>query len=84
MVRWYIRYKRSWAYYIDFILWSNVCVLYESFGSNDFMTKVQSFLMVDHYRMDVISGVGHLRLDLVVPLVLHTVTCNGWGTDIVL
>ena len=37
-----------------------------------------------HYKMDVISGVGHPRLDSVVPLVLRTAVCNGQGTDIVL
>jgi hypothetical protein len=37
-----------------------------------------------HYRMDIISGVGHPKSDSIVPLVLRTVTCNGWGTSIVL
>jgi hypothetical protein len=40
--------------------------------------------MVGHYKTDIISSVGHPRLDLVVPLVLYTVACNGWDTDIVL
>ena len=35
-------------------------------------------------KMDIISGVGHPKLDSVVLLVLCTVTCNGWGTGIVL
>jgi hypothetical protein len=61
-----------------------VCVLYKGFGSNGFVTKVQPFSMVGHYKMDVISGMGHLRSDLVVPLVLRTVACNGWGTGIIL
>ena len=30
----------------------------------------------NHYMMDIISGVGHQKLDLVVPLVLCTVACN--------
>jgi hypothetical protein len=84
MVRQYVRYKWPLAYYIDFILWSNVCVLYGGFGSNGFVNKVQSFPMVDHYRTDIISGVGHLRLDSVVPLVLCMVVCNRWGIGIVL
>jgi hypothetical protein len=84
MVHWYIRYKRSWAYYIDYILWSNVSVLYEGFGSNGFVTKVQPFPMDGPYRTDIISGVGHPRSDSVMLLVLCTVACNGWGTDIVL
>jgi hypothetical protein len=40
--------------------------------------------MDGHYRMDIISDVGHLSLDLVVPLVFCTVAYNGWGTDIIL
>jgi hypothetical protein len=38
----------------------------------------------DHYRTDIISSMGHSRSDSVVPLVLCTVACNGWGTGIVL
>ena len=42
-------------------------------------------LMGGHYKTDIISGVGHLRSDSgVLPLVLCTVACNGWGTGIVL
>ena len=37
-----------------------------------------------NYRMNIISGMGHLRSDLVVPLVLCTVAYNGWGTSIIL
>jgi hypothetical protein len=51
----------------------------EAFGSNDFVTKMQSFPMDGHYRTDVISGVGHLRLDLVVLLVLCTICCAMVG-----
>jgi hypothetical protein len=76
-----MQYNRPWAYYIDFILWSNVWVLYVGFGSNGFVTKVQPFPMVGHY---IISSVGHLRSDSIMPLVLCTVACNGWGTGIVL
>ena len=83
MVCWYMRYKRPWAYYIDCILWSNVYVL-GGFGSNGFMTKVQSFPMSGYYRTDIISSVGHPKLDSVVPLVLCMVACNGWSTDIIL
>ena len=49
-----------------------VCV---DFGSNGFVTKMQPFPMDGNYMTDVISGVGHLRLDPVVLLVLHTVCC---------
>jgi hypothetical protein len=61
-----------------------MCVLYGGFGSNGFVTKVQPFSIVGHYRTDIIRVVGHLRSDLVVPLVLCMVACNGWGTGIVL
>jgi hypothetical protein len=84
MIRWYVQYKRPWAYYIDFILWLDVSVLYGGFGSNSFVTKVQPFLMVDHYRIDIISDVCHSRSDSVVQLVLCTVACNSWGIGIVL
>jgi hypothetical protein len=29
-------------------------------------------------------GVGHSRLDSIMPLMLHDMLCNGWDTDIVL
>jgi hypothetical protein len=45
------------------------------FGSNGFVTKMQPFPMDGHYRTDVISGVGHLRSDSIVPLVLCTACC---------
>ena len=61
-----------------------MCVLYGGFESNGFVTKVQSFLMDDHYKMDIISGVGHPRSNSIMPLVLCTVACNGWGIGIVL
>ena len=53
-------------------LWSNVC-LCVGFGSNGFVTKTLSFPMDGHYRMDIISGVGHSRSDSVVLQVLRTV-----------
>ena len=40
--------------------------------------------MGGHYRINIVSGVGHLRSNSVVPLVLCTVACNGWGTGIVI
>ena len=57
-----------------------VCV-YGGFGSNDFVTKMQPFLMDGHYRTNVISGVGHPRSDSVVPLVLRMVCCAMAGAS---
>jgi hypothetical protein len=37
-----------------------------------------------HYRTEIISGMGHLRLDSVMSLVLCIIAYNGWGTGIVL
>jgi hypothetical protein len=48
----------------------SVCGGEGGFGSNDFVTKMQSFPMDDHYRTDVISGVGHPRSDSIMLLVL--------------
>jgi hypothetical protein len=36
---------------------------------------IQSFPMDGYYRTDIISGVGHLGSNLVVPLMLCTVRC---------
>jgi hypothetical protein len=52
-------------------------------GSNGcFMANAA--LMGYHYMMDIISGVGHSRLNLVVLLVLYTVAHNTWGTGVIL
>jgi hypothetical protein len=45
---------------------------------------VDATLKGGHYRMNIISGVGHPWSDSVMPLVLCTVAYNGWGIDIVL
>ena len=50
---------------------------------NDFFVTGAT-LMDGHYKMDIISGVGHPRLDLVVPLVLCTIAYNISGIGIVL
>jgi hypothetical protein len=51
---------------------------------NQLLLVADATLTGSHYKMDIINGVGHLRSDSVVPLVLCTVVCNGWGTNIVL
>jgi hypothetical protein len=54
----------------ELTLGSNVCV---AFGSNGFVTKMQSFPMDSHYRTNDINGVGHPRSYSIVLLVLCTV-----------
>jgi hypothetical protein len=49
------------------------------FGSNSFVTKMQSFPLDGHYRIDIISGVGLPRSDLVAPLVLYTIDVQWLG-----
>ena len=45
------------------------CVCYMGIGSNNcFVTDAT--LMGGHYRMDIISGVGHQMSDSIMPLVL--------------
>ena len=84
MVHRYVRYKRPWAYYIDFILLSNLCVLNE--GAMDPMVSWQCAAMLNGWSLqdDIISGVGHLRADSVVLLVLCIVVYNDLGTGIIL
>jgi hypothetical protein len=62
-------------------LWSNMCYMGLKFNGC-FVTGVA--LTSDHYRMEVINGVGYPRSDSIVPLVLCTVAYNIWGTDVVL
>jgi hypothetical protein len=52
-----------------------MCVHYIGIGSNGcFMIDIA--LTSGHYRMDIISGMGHPRSDLVVLLVLCIVAYN--------
>jgi hypothetical protein len=56
------------------------CVCY--MGALDPMvswSRCNHSLWLGHYRTDVISGVGHPRLDSIVPLVLRTVYCAMVG-----
>jgi hypothetical protein len=59
-----------------------MCELYGPWIQWLFMASVA--LTGGHYKMNVISGVGHPRSDSVVPLVLRMVASNDWGTGIVL
>ena len=59
------------------------CVYYMGIGSNDyFMASIA--LVGGHYKIDIINGVGHLRSNLVVLLVLCTIAYNIRGTSVVL
>jgi hypothetical protein len=67
MVHWYVQYNgHELTIHVSFMV---------NFGSNGFMTKMQPFPMDGHYRRNVNSGMGHLRLDSVMPLMLSTVCC---------
>jgi hypothetical protein len=59
------------------------CMCYMGLGFNNyFMAGVA--LTGGHYKMDIISGVGQLRLDSVMPQVLCMVTYNIWGIGVIL
>jgi hypothetical protein len=66
--------------YVSFMV---KCVCYMGLRSNSCF-KTSTVLTGGHCRTDIISGVGHPRLDLVVLLVLCTVVYNIWDTGIVL
>jgi hypothetical protein len=71
---WYNGYELT----IQVSFMANVCFFFfweggGGFGSNGFVIKMQPFPVDGHYKMDVISGVGHPRSDSVVPLVLRMV-----------
>jgi hypothetical protein len=59
------------------------CVCYMGLGSNSCFIAGAT-LTGGHYRVDIISGVGHPNSDLVMLLVSCTVVYNIWGTDVVL
>jgi hypothetical protein len=77
MVHRYVRYNgHEFTIRVSFMI--NVCMcvcVWEGggLGSNDFVTKIQSFPMNGHYRMYVISGVGHPRSYLIIPLMLRKI-----------
>ena len=59
------------------------CVCYMGLGSNDCFIA-NTTLTGGHYRIDIISGVRHPRLALIVSLVLCTVAYNIRGTSVIL
>jgi hypothetical protein len=73
MVRWYVRYERPWAYYINCVLWSNVCViwgLWIYWFHNHGVTIPNGLVTIGHTSL---VGVGHSRSDSIVPLMLRMV-----------
>jgi hypothetical protein len=76
MVHRYVRYNgHGLTIRVSFMV--NVCVC-GGFGSNGFVTNDVT-ISNGYYRTDVISGVGHPRLDSIVPLMLRTVRCAMAG-----
>ena len=59
------------------------CVCYMELGSNGFF-MIGATLTDSHYRANIISSVGHLRSDPIMPLMLCTIAYNIQGTSVVL
>ena len=59
------------------------CVCYMSLGFSGCFVTVAT-ITGGHYKTYIISGVGHLRSDLVVPLLLWAIAYNIRGTSVVL
>jgi hypothetical protein len=70
MVRRYVRYKRLWAYYIDCILWSNMCYteLWIHWFRDPGATIPKGSVTIGQTSL---VGVGYSRS----PLMLRTVCC---------
>jgi hypothetical protein len=73
---WYVQYKWSWAYYINCVLWLNMCViwgLWIHWFRNPSATIPNGSVTIG--RMSLVS-VGHSRSDSIVPLMLRTICCT--------
>jgi hypothetical protein len=79
MVSRYVWDKWPWAYYIDFILWS-MCVCYMGLWVHWFCDHGAT---IPNGSVTIgwtsLVGVGHPRLDSVMPLMLRTVCCANAG-----
>jgi hypothetical protein len=72
MIHWYVRYGQPWAYYINYILWSNVCytgLWIHWFRDHDITIPNYSVIR----RRTSLVGVSHSRSDSIVSLMLRTV-----------
>jgi hypothetical protein len=79
-----VRYEWPWAYYIDYILWSNVCVI-RGFGSIGFVTTCNHFQWFGYYKTNVISWCGPLEIGLDrATNVMYGMLYNGLEIGIVL
>jgi hypothetical protein len=72
---WYVWYKWPWAYYINCILWSNVCVMGGLWihWFRDLDATIPNGSVTTGWTSLV--GVDHSRSDSIMPLMLHTVFC---------
>jgi hypothetical protein len=57
-------------------------VCYMGLGSNNCFMAYTA--LMGGYKTDIISGIGHLRLDSIVQLMLYMVAYNIQGTGVVL
>jgi hypothetical protein len=75
MVRQYVRYEWPWAYYINYVLWSNVYVIWELWihWFRDLGATIPNGSVT--IGPTSLVGVGHSRSDSIVPLMLRTVCC---------
>jgi hypothetical protein len=62
-------------------LWSNECVIWTL---DPMVVLWLAALTGGYYRIDIISGVGHLMSNSVMPLVFCTIAYNIWDSDVVL
>jgi hypothetical protein len=76
MVHQYVRYNGYGLIIRVKFMVKYVCV---GFGSNGFVIKMQSFPMDGHCKMNIISGVGHPRLDSVMSLMLYMIAVQWLG-----
>jgi hypothetical protein len=67
-------YEWLWAYYINCVLWSNVCYtgLWIHWFHDLCATIPNGSVTIGQ---TLLVGMGHLRSDLILPLMLHTVCC---------
>jgi hypothetical protein len=75
MVHRYVQYEQPWAYYINYVLWSNVCViwgLWIHWFHDLSLTILNGSVTIGR---TLLVGVGHSRLDSIVLLMLRMVCC---------